>query len=88
MDKGLRHHAKRPPQDNELRGLADMVDRLPSLDVSPTPWDNYLLALAQEGRADYFVTCDKSDLLSLGRHRETPIVTVRQMLEQLGGSGS
>jgi uncharacterized protein len=73
---------------NELRGLADMVDRLPALDVSPDPWDNYLLALAQEGRADYLVTGDKSDLLSLGRHRETPIVTVRQMLEKLGGSGS
>jgi len=71
---------------NKLRGLPDMVDRLPSLDVSPDRWDNYLLALAQEGRADHLVTGDKSDLLS--RHRETQIVIVRQMLEKLGGSGS
>jgi len=51
------------------------------------PWDNSLLTLAQEGCADHLITGDKLDLPSLGRHRETPIVTVRQMLEKLGGSG-
>ena len=31
-------------------------------------WDNYLLAMAQVGEADYLVTGDKADLLSLQRH--------------------
>jgi len=44
--------------------------------------------LAQEGCADDLITGDKSDLLSLFWHGETPIVTVWQMLEKLGGSGS
>jgi predicted nucleic acid-binding protein len=41
---------------------------------------DYLLALAQKGHADFLVTGDKNDLLSLTRHAGTAIVTVREML--------
>ena len=69
---------------NELSGLAEMIENLPSVDVSRDPWDNYLLAMAQVGNADYLVTGDKADLLSLQRHGRTHIVTVRNLLGLLG----
>ena len=61
-----------------------MIENLPSVDVSRDPWDNYLLAMAQVGNADYLVTGDKADLLSLQRHGRTHIVTVRNLLGLLG----
>ena len=69
---------------NELSGLAEMIENLPSVDVSRDPWDNYLLAMAQVGEADYLVTGDKADLLSLQRHGRMHIVTVRNLLGLLG----
>jgi uncharacterized protein len=68
---------------NDLREVATMLDRFPKLDVSPDPYDNYLLAMAQAGEADYLVTGDKRDLLALKQHRQTQIVTVRAILEVL-----
>lgn len=41
-----------------------MVDYLPKVDVSPDPYDNYLLSIASGGVADYFVTGDKKNVLS------------------------
>ena len=58
---------------NDLRNLAVMLERLPTVD----PYDNYLLAMAAAGDADYLVTGDKRDLLALERHGGTRIVTVR-----------
>jgi len=68
---------------NELRSVTEMIDDLPAIDISRDPWDNYLLAMAQVGKAEYLVTGDKADLLSLSRHDRTVIITVRQMLEKL-----
>jgi putative PIN family toxin of toxin-antitoxin system len=67
---------------NELRGVATVVDALPDVSVSRDPWDNYLLALVEAGRADWLITGDKADLLSLTRHATGAIVTVRQFLER------
>ena len=60
---------------NDLRSLAVMLDALPAVDVSPDPYDNDLLAMAEAGRADALVTGDKRDVLALGRHRGIRIVT-------------
>jgi len=65
---------------NELRDLAVVVGRLPTIEVSPDPYDNYLLAIASTGSADYLVTGDKQDLLSLKGYDGTKIVTVRDFL--------
>jgi uncharacterized protein len=66
---------------NELRHLAVLGAKLPAVEVSRDPADNFLLAMAQLGEADFLVTGDKRDLLS----RRTKIVTASRMLEHLGG---
>jgi uncharacterized protein len=65
---------------NELRDLAIVLKDLPIVAVSPDPWDNYLLATAAAGGADFLVTGDKRDLLPLGRYGGAKIVTVRDFL--------
>jgi putative PIN family toxin of toxin-antitoxin system len=65
---------------NELRDIAIVVSRLPAVTASPDPFDNYLLAMAVAGSADFLVTGDKHDLLPLGIYEGTKIVTVRDFL--------
>jgi predicted nucleic acid-binding protein len=60
-----------------------VITALPQVDLSPDPWDNFLLALAEAGGADFLVTGDKTGLLALGRHATASIVTVRDMLDRL-----
>jgi predicted nucleic acid-binding protein len=55
---------------------------LPKLDVAPDPDDNFLLALAEAGEAQFLVTGDKP-LLGLKRHKSTQIVTPAALLELL-----
>jgi uncharacterized protein len=66
---------------NAFRNVGIVVDPLPPVDISPDPFDNYLLAMAQAGDADFLITGDKVDLLALGSHGRTAIVSVRQCLE-------
>jgi len=68
---------------NAMRKSAIFLDGLAEIDVSPDPFDNYLLALAQAGEADFLVTGDKDDLLEFERFGATHIVTARQFLENL-----
>ena len=77
-----------PPRAGQLvrrlRDVAIMIDRLPIVDICNDPADNFLLALAEIGSADYLVTGDKADLLSMGNHRKTRIISVRSFAEILG----
>ena len=68
---------------NELRELAVYIEVNENVDVSPDPADNFLFAMAQASQADYLVTGDKKDVLALGRHEKTQIVTVRKLIEIL-----
>ena len=63
---------------NQLKELAEEIGPLPRVRRSPDPTDDFLLALAEAGRADYLVTGDKSGLLVLGRHHSTRIVSARE----------
>jgi len=65
---------------NDLRAVAVVVDDLPTLAVCVDPYDNYLLAMASAGAADFLVTGDKRDLLGLNLYQGTKIVTVREFL--------
>lgn len=74
------HPAEAGRMVNDLRALATLVEPLPAVEVSPDPYDNFLLAMAQAARADLLVTGDKRDLLALGRHQGTQILTAREAL--------
>lgn len=69
---------------NDLRALAILVDKLPVVQVSADPDDNYLLALAAAGAADFLVTGDKRDLLGIAVYEGTKIVPVRDFLALYG----
>ena len=63
---------------NELRGRAEMVS---AVKVSPDPCDDYLLATAGTGHADFLVTGGKSGLLVLELYQSARIITVREFLD-------
>ena len=63
---------------NQIKNLAEDVGALPRVKHSPDPGDNFLLALAEAGNADYLVTGDKSGLLALASHKSTRIITARE----------
>jgi putative PIN family toxin of toxin-antitoxin system len=69
---------------NELRRLAVLIEKLPAVDASSDPADNFLLSMAQAGEANLLVTGDKHDQLGLGTFQRTRIVTARRLLELLG----
>jgi putative PIN family toxin of toxin-antitoxin system len=60
---------------NQIKRLAEDIDSLPSVERSPDPMDDFLLALSEAGNADYLVTGDKSGLRALNRHKATQIVS-------------
>ena len=68
---------------NQLRSMALMVDKLPPVDISPDPFDNFLLSLAQAAQADVLVSGDKRGILDVGSYGTCWIVTVRQFLDGL-----
>lgn len=68
---------------NQIARLADMPEKLPRVERSSDPRDDFLLALAEAGAADWLVTGDKDDLLALERHGATRIVAARVFAEQL-----
>ena len=68
---------------NQLRKLAEGITSMPSVHRSPDPQDDFLLALCEGGAADFLVTGDKSGLLSLGRHKNTQIVSASEFIKLL-----
>ncbi len=53
---------------------AAIVADLPIVVLSPDPDDNKIIAIAVGGHANYLVSGDKADLLSLGIAHDIPIV--------------
>lgn len=72
---------------NEVRALAEFVDPLPRVNVCEDPADNFLLAMAEAGNAEYLVTGDARHLLTLIKHKETHIVSVHEAGRILGHLG-
>lgn len=69
---------------NELRALALIPKRLPKVERSSDPYDDFLLARAEAVSADYLVTGDKSGLLALRKHGRTRMVTAQRFGKLLG----
>jgi putative PIN family toxin of toxin-antitoxin system len=68
---------------NRIRERARMIERLPKVDVSRDPSDNFLLGMAQAAKADFLVSGDKAGLLEIGRHFNTRIVSVTDFVAEL-----
>jgi putative PIN family toxin of toxin-antitoxin system len=69
---------------NQLQAEAMILVRLPHVDRSADPADNFLLGMAEACEADYLVSGDKRGVLALKRHGRTHIVTARMMVKTLG----
>ncbi|MFI4867269.1 MAG: putative toxin-antitoxin system toxin component, PIN family [Steroidobacterales bacterium] len=69
---------------HDLRRFAEVLRRLPQLDRSADPADNFLLPMAQVGNADYLVSGDRRGVLALKSHGVTRIVPARELLKVLG----
>ncbi len=65
---------------NEVREIAIVVGDLPTVTVSADPYDNYLLAMASAGAADFLVTGDKRDLLDIRLYEGSRLLSVRDFL--------
>jgi putative PIN family toxin of toxin-antitoxin system len=70
---------------NGLRLNAFVYLSLPTVDLCKDPDDNPILAIALESKADFLVTGDKRDLLSMERIHMTPIVSAASFLATLEG---
>ncbi|MFH0344321.1 MAG: putative toxin-antitoxin system toxin component, PIN family [Chromatiales bacterium] len=68
---------------NRVRERAVLAERLPKVDASTDPGDNFLLAMAEAADSDYLVTGDKAGLLVIKKHGRTQVVTVSRMLATL-----
>ena len=68
----------------DLRQLAEVLTRLPAVERSADPADNFLLAMAEAGNANYLVSGDRRGVLALGTHGITQIVRARDFLDVLG----
>jgi hypothetical protein len=73
---------------NHLCASNTVLSKLPTIDRSQDPGDNFLLAMAEAGTANYLVTGDKHDLLALKKHVNTRIVNATRMLAILGVTGA
>ena len=69
---------------NRIRDRALMIGRLPRVDVSPDPADNFLLGMAQAADADFLVSGDKTGLLAIRQHRNTRIISVTEFVAGIG----
>lgn len=68
---------------NALRTAEVLTERIPRAVDSPDPGDDYLLAMAIAGAADFLVTGDKA-LLSMKRIGSTRIVSPRRFVSLTG----
>jgi len=68
---------------NDLRELAYVVQRLPVVDRSSNPAENFLLGIAEVARADYLVSGDEPGMLALVDLVPTKIVGMQRFLRSL-----
>jgi len=79
----LRKYLQPIEAGNMINGLSHqawLLEGLPEVDLSEDPDDNPLLAMAIAGEADYLVSGDKRDVLSLKKVDKTRILTARRFL--------
>jgi len=66
-----------------LDGAAEFAGNLPTVNLSPDPKDNFILAMAIAGRADLLVSGDKKHVHALKRVGDTVIVSPTKAVQRL-----
>ncbi|MFN5621453.1 MAG: putative toxin-antitoxin system toxin component, PIN family [Flavobacteriales bacterium] len=66
-----------------LQSKAEFIEVTSHINRCRDPKDNFLLALAENGKADFLVTGDR-DLLVLEKHAKTRIISFTNFLHVLG----
>lgn len=69
---------------NQVMAHGLFIQPIEMVSRSPDPNDDYLLGLAEAGRAHYLVSGDKKGLLLLRRHKQTRIVSPEAFVRLLG----
>ena len=64
---------------SQLRTDAELIDVRSVVEACRDPKDNFLLALAKDGNADYLITGD-GDLLSMEKFENTQIVKISEFI--------
>lgn len=62
--------------------IGEFIQVTTTIDLCRDPEDNFLLALAKDGRADYLLTGD-NDLLVLNQFEQTKIVKISDFIQML-----
>ena len=75
---------KRRPLSRTSARARSSLDEVLSVNLSPDPKDNPILAAAIAGKADLIVSGDKKHVLALGEVGGIPVVTAREALKRLG----
>lgn len=70
---------------NELRSRAVIVYPKQIPDVSPDPDDNFILAVAITGGAEFLVSRDRVHILALQNYQRVKMITVAEMYHLLYG---
>lgn len=68
---------------DHIDSLADVVCPIEPMDLSPDPDDNFILATAVAGDADFIVSGDKGHMVALGTVNGIPILSPRDALARL-----
>jgi putative PIN family toxin of toxin-antitoxin system len=81
--KLLKYFTPRDADDlvQQLYYISEIIVVQSVIEICRDPKDNFLLALAKDGNADYLITGDK-DLLVLKKYGKTKIITINE-LEQI-----
>lgn len=82
----LRTYLKSAEAGNLISGLrreAIVITQIPTVDLSPDPDDNPVLAMTLASHVDILVTGDRRDLLALERVGSTRILSARQFVDEL-----
>lgn len=73
---------------NQLKGMAVCLKEIPYVPATASPIDNYLLGVAEGGKADILVVGDNADLLEVMRsHGQCNIYGMTAFLHLLASSG-
>ena len=68
---------------NTLKARAIVLEPNEIPDVSPDPDDNFIIAIASHGQADYLISLNMRDVVKLGKVGTTRILHARDFLQRL-----